>query len=80
MAQRDKNRTLDHNTTRTEAQAARRGKFSITGETVSLTDIPSSEVLDEWETVNDKAVTYRRGTEPQAPVTPDPDPEEPAGE
>lgn len=60
MAQRTYDGTLKFTTSRTEAQTARRGKFSITGETVSTTDIDTSTVLNDWESVNDKAVTATR--------------------
>lgn len=62
MAQRTYDGTLKFTTSRTEAQTARRGKFSITGETVSTTDIDTSTVLSDWETVNDKAVTIPRSS------------------
>lgn len=60
MAQRTYDSTLKFATSRTEAQTARRGKFSITGETVETTDIDTSTVLNDWESVNDKAVTATR--------------------
>ena len=58
--QRDDNRMLDHSTTYTEEQAAKRGKLSNTGETLTTVDIPTSDVVKEWETVNDKALTTTR--------------------
>ena len=61
MAQRTFDGTLKFDTTRTDAQEARRGKFSITGETVNCTDIKTSTVIDDHETVNDKAVTTKPG-------------------
>lgn len=68
--------TLKNTTEYTEAQAARRGKFAITGETIDTTDIDSSTVVADWEARNDKAVTqYRQKPDPEPDPEPDPDPD-----
>lgn len=64
-----KDSMLKHNTAYTEEQAARKGKFSITGETVTTIDVPHSEVAADWEDRNDKAITqYREGS--RNPINP----------
>lgn len=51
---------LKNTTSYTEDQAARRGKFSITGESVETIDVSHSTVAADWEERNDKAVTNRQ--------------------
>lgn len=48
---------LKNTTEYTEAQAARRGKFSITGESVKITDVGCHEVVANWEERNDNKAT-----------------------
>lgn len=61
------NSTLQNVTSRTEDQAARLGKFAITGESISTVDVPPHEVLANWESRNDKAITkYRYQAESEA--------------
>lgn len=55
-----KDSMLKHDTAYTEEQAARKGKFSITGETITTVDVPHSEVAADWEERNNKALTSRR--------------------
>ena len=51
---------LKNTTEYTEDQAARRGKFAITGESVETIDVPHSVVAKDWEDRNDKAITIPR--------------------
>lgn len=51
---------LKNSTSYNSIQIARRGKFAITGETITTTDIPHSTVAADWEERNDKAVTSTR--------------------
>jgi hypothetical protein len=54
------NSMLNNVTEYTEAQAARRGKFSITGESIITHDVPHSEVAADWESRINKATTKYR--------------------
>lgn len=60
MAQREKEGTLKFATSYTETDAAKRGKVPVIAKTVTTTDVPTSEVIEDFETVNDKAVTDTR--------------------
>lgn len=55
-----KDSMLKFDTSYTEGQAARRGKHSITGESIETEDIPHSEVAADWESRNNKAITSGR--------------------
>lgn len=55
-----KDSTLKHNTEYTQDEAAKRGKNPIISKDVTTIDVPTSEVLEDWETRNDKALTERR--------------------
>lgn len=55
-----KDSTLKHNTEYTEAEAAKRGKNPIIAKEITTVDIPTSEVVEDWEDRNNKALTSRR--------------------
>ena len=53
--------TLDFNTTYPSVAVSKRGKNPIIAKTVVTEDIPTSDVIEDWETRNDKAVTNTKG-------------------
>ena len=55
-----KDSTLKHNTEYTEAEAAKRGKNPIIAKDITTVDVPTSEVVEDWESRNDKAITATR--------------------
>ena len=55
-----KDSTLKHNTEYTQDEAAKRGKNPIISKEVTTIDVPTSEVVEDWEERNIKAVTERR--------------------
>lgn len=59
--QREKEGTLKFETTYEEEAAAKRGKNPIIAKDIETEDVPTSEIVEEWEAVNDKAVTNTRG-------------------
>ena len=59
--QREKEGTLKFETTYEPDEAAKRGKNPIIAKDIETEDVPTSEVINEWETVNDKAVTTKPG-------------------
>lgn len=64
MAQRTYDGTLKFSTDYAPSVAVNRGKKPILAKSITTTDINTSAVFNDFESVNDKAVTYRRGTEP----------------
>ena len=52
--------TLKFSTEYTQEEAAKRGKHPIVAKTVTTTDIPTSEVIEDFEERNNKAVTESR--------------------
>ena len=52
-----KDSTLKHNTEYTHEEAAKRGKNPIIAKDVTTIDVPTSEVVKDWEDRNNKAVT-----------------------
>ena len=52
--------TLKFQTEYTQEEAAKRGKHPIVAKTVTTTDIPTSEVFEDFEERNNKAVTKSR--------------------
>lgn len=64
--QREKEGTLKFETSYTPSVAVNRGKHPIVAKSITTEDVPTSEIIEEWETVNDKAVT---GTRPKIEVS-----------
>lgn len=51
-----KDSTLKHNSVVMSASVAKVGKHPIIAQTITTTDVPSSEVVKDWEERNNKAV------------------------
>lgn len=53
--------TVKFNTEYKEEDKAKLGKNPFLGKTVTTTDVKTSTIQDEWENINDKAVTIKSG-------------------
>ena len=73
MAQREKEGTLKFTTSFTPSVSISRGKRPIIAKTITTEDIPTSEVIEDFEEKNDKAKTiyrYQQKDEPEPTPTP----------